>query len=232
MSEGTGGTGGTGDTGDTGVPGVEGAVVGRAERPLPPAVRFPGEPVLVGLAAGIRYVRIYDARYYVDGGSFRFFGPQPGGRFDHHPAGPPRRQPGHGILYAAAGFRCAVAEVFGDRRRVAPADWHRLAILATTQRLTLVDVRDQACIPLGVPAGAMRTRDRPLTQKVARALHAATDADGLLYEGWFTGDTCVALWERSRPAVSVVDDRALDDLAVLPALLVTADELHYAVPPW
>lgn len=189
---------------------------------------FPGTPVIEQIPAGTTYVRIYDRRFYADGAGFRYFGPHQHGRWDHHPAGPPVRHLHHGVLYLAADLTCAVAETYGDARLVAPTPCQRLAVVETTRPVLLADTRGLAAVQLGVPAGALRTRDRPLTQGIARALYAATSAEGIDYEGWFTGQTCVALWERARDAVELVDDRALDDPAVAADLLVIADELHYA----
>jgi RES domain len=192
-------------------------------------VTFPGDPVIVPAPAGTTYARIYDSRYYGDGAGFRYFGPHRRGRWDHHPAGPAVRHLHHGVLYLADSLTAAVAETYGDAQLVAPAPDQRLAIVALTRDVRLADTRGRAAVELGVPAGALRARDRELTQRVARELYATTDADGIAYEGWFTGDACVALWERARNAVELVDDRALTDPAVAADLLVIADELHYAV---
>lgn len=190
---------------------------------------FPGQPVLAVAPAGTTYLRIYLHDWYPDALAQRHYGPSPHGRFDHHPAGPPRRAPRHGIGYVASTFRCAVAEVFGDLRRIAPARSHRVGLLEAREALVLADTRDLAAVPLGVPAGALRTRDRELTQGVARQLHASTEADGVLYSGWHTGEDCVALWERARPRLRLLDDRSLTDLDVLPELRLLATELHYSV---
>jgi len=190
---------------------------------------FPGTPVVVPVPAGTTFVRIYDSRYYGDGTGFRYFGPHLHGRWDHHPAGRPGRHLHLGVLYLAGTLPCAVAETYGDAALVAPEPDQRLSVVGLNRPVRLADTRGPAAVELGVPAGALRARDRELTQRVARELYAATDADGVLYEGWFTGETCVALWERARDAVELVDDRDLRDPAVAADLLVIADELHYAV---
>jgi hypothetical protein len=136
-----------------------------------------------------------------------------------------------GVLYATLSLRCAVAEVFGDDRRVSPSPTQRLAILEVRRPLRLIDTCGLAAVPLGVPAGALRARDRALTQRIARELYDSTDADGLSYEGWQTGEPCVCLWERVEPDVEVVDDRGLiDDPAVSLELAVLADELLFDRP--
>jgi hypothetical protein len=191
-------------------------------------VTFPGTPVVVTTAAGTTFVRIYDSRFYGDGAGFRYYGPHRHGRWDHHPAGPPVRHLHHGVLYLTSTLCCAVAETYGDAALVAPEPTQRLAVVALAEPVRLADTRGPAAVELGVPAGALRARDRELTQRVARELYATTDAEGVLYEGWFTGDTCVALWERAAGAVELVDDRGLTDPAVAADLLVIADELHYA----
>lgn len=190
---------------------------------------FPGQPVLVDAPAGTTYVRVYLHDWYPDALAQRHYGPSPHGRFDHHPAGPPRRAPRYGIGYVASSFRCAIAEVFGDLRRIAPARSHRVGLVEVTEPLVLADTRGLAAVPLGVAAGALRTRDRELTQRVARELHQQTDAHGVLYSGWHTGEDCVALWERARSRLGLLDDRSLTDLDVLPELRLLATELHYAM---
>lgn len=190
---------------------------------------FPGSPVLVDVPAGTTYLRVYEHDWYADALGQRFYGPSPAGRFDHHPAGVPRRAPRHGIGYVASSFRCAVAEKFGDFRRIAPTHGQRVGLLEVTRPLRLADTRDLAAVELGVPAGALRTRDRELTQAVARRLYAETDAHGVLYGGWHTGEDCVALWERARPGLRLLDDRSLVDLDLVPELRLLARELHYAI---
>jgi hypothetical protein len=188
---------------------------------------FPGAPVLVEVPAGSRYARIYDRRYYREGIQLRAFGPQPRGRWDHFPAGAPRPSPALGILYLAGSLVTATAEVFGDTRRVAPLPEQRLAAVVLDRPVLLADTRGRAAVELGVPAGALRSRDRALTQAVSRALHATTPAQGVLFESWHTGDTCVCLWERAADAVSLEDDRPLLDPLVLADLTVAAVELYY-----
>lgn len=187
------------------------------------------------LPAQLALVRIYDSHFYRDGGSFRHVGPHVRGRWDHHLPDPDTGAPvpngERGVLYVTLTLRCAAAEVFGDDRRISPSSTQRLAVLEVDRPLDLVDTRGLAAVQLGVAAGALRTRDRDLTQRVARQLYAETDADGLLYEGWQTGETCVCLWERVANRVDVLDDRGLiDDPFVALDLAVIADELHYDRP--
>lgn len=192
-------------------------------------MRFPGRPVLVDVAPGTTWLRVYDHGWYADALGQRHYGPTLAGRFDHHPEGPPRRSPRHGVGYVATTFRCAVAEVFGDVRRIAPSPRQRIGLVASTAPLVLADVRGLAAVELGVPAGALRVRDRALTQDVARSLYAQTPAAGILYEGWHTGEDCVAVWERARPHLTLLDDRSLTDLDVVPELRLLARELHYDI---
>jgi hypothetical protein len=190
---------------------------------------FPGSPVLLEAPAGTRYLRVYLHDWYADALGQRHYGPSGQGRFDHHPEGPPRRAPKHGVGYVTTSFRCAVAEVFGDLRRIAPQKSQRVGLIELTEPLVLADTRDLAAVELGVPAGALRTRDRALTQDVARRLYAETPAQGVLYSGWHTGEDCVALWERARPFLTLLDDRSLTDLDVIPELRLLATELHYSM---
>jgi hypothetical protein len=196
---------------------------------------FPGTPHRFVIAAGTPIVRIYDAHFYRDGSGFRFLGPHLRGRWDHQLADPATGAPvpngARGVLYATLTLRCAVAEVFGDDRRVSPSPTQRLAVLEAHRDLDLADTRGLATVPLGVAAGALRTRDRNLTQAIARELYETTDADGVVYEGWQTGETCLCLWERAEPAVELLDDRGLvDDPLVSLDLAVIADELLFDRP--
>ncbi len=190
---------------------------------------FPGTPVLVEVPAGTTFLRIYEHDWYADALGQRFYGPTSAGRFDHHPAGEPRRAPRHGVGYVASTFRCAVAEKFGDVRRIGPARGQRVGLLEVTRPLLLADTRDLAAVELGVAAGALRTRDRALTQAVAGQLYADTPAHGVLYGGWHTGEDCAALWERARPGLRLLDDRSLVDLDLVPELRLLALELHYGI---
>ena len=136
-----------------------------------------------------------------------------------------------GVLYTTLTLRCAVAEVYGDDRRLSPSPTQRLAVLEVSRQLELADTRGLAAVPLGVAAGALRTRDRALTQAIARKLYETTDADGVVYEGWQTGETCLCLWERVQPVIELVDDRSLvDDPQVALDLAVIADELLFDRP--
>lgn len=189
---------------------------------------FPGIPVLSSLAADTILVRIYDSRFYGDGTGMRYFGPHRAGRWDHHEPGPGAHDAAHGVLYLTPSLTCAVAEAYGDARLVAPAPYHRLAVVRLTRTVTVADTTGRAAIELGVPAGELRARNREVSQAVARELYATTDAEGVVYEGYFTGDPCVALWERARDALELLDDRGFDDPAVAADVLVIADELHYA----
>lgn len=194
-------------------------------------------PIRVVVPSGAPLVRIYDAHFYRDGAAFRYVGPHVRGRWDHHlpdpVSGGPVPNGDRGVLYATLSLRCAVAEVFGDDRRVSPSATQRLAVLGVDRPVELIDTCGLAAVPLGVPAGALRARDRALTQRVARELYERTGADGLLYEGWQTGEPCVCLWERVEPAVEVFDDRGLiDDPDVALDLAVIADELGYDWPGW
>lgn len=184
---------------------------------------------MVEAPAGATWLRIYDHGWYADGLGQRCYGPTAAGRFDHHPEGPPRRAPRYGVGYVATTFRCAVAEVFGDYRRIAPGPAQRVGLLELTGPVPLADVRGLAAVELGVPAGALRVRDRALTQRIARELHASTPAVGVIYDGWHTGEECVALWERARPFLRLLDDRSLLDLDLVPELRLLAHELHYGI---
>lgn len=191
---------------------------------------FPGPPIVAEIAAGTRFVRIYDANFYADGARLRYFGPVRAGRFDHHPAGPAARHRGHGVIYVASTLACAVAEAYGDDRWVEPTQSQRLAVVELRRAVRVVETSGRAAVALGVPAGALRCRDRALTQRVARELHEGTDAEGVAYDGWFTGERCVAVWERAADVLDLVDDRAMSDPWVCDAVEVAADELLYARP--
>jgi RES domain len=205
--------------------------------PTSVAVDLESAPVRVIAASGTVVVRVYDSHFYRDGAAFRYLGPHIRGRWDHHLADPTTGAPvpngQRGVLYATLTLRCAVAEVFGDDRRLSPSASQRLAVLEVERPLELIDTCGLAAMRLGVAAGALRARDRALTQRLSRELYETTGADGLIYEGWQTGEACLCLWERAEPAITVLDDRGLiDDPDVALDLAVIADELGYDRPVW
>lgn len=191
---------------------------------------------LVVLPIGTRLVRLHPL-----GGAhprawdeLRRFGPTDA-RFDHHPP-PPRSHRARAIAYVATGpeaFTTAIAEWFQDGDgRVGPIQpaHQRVAItlLATRAELRVLDL-DGGWITRARGNQAIRTGPRAGSRRWAQAIHRAhPQVQGLAYGSslWGPG-RCIALWERSRSAWPTRPEatRLLDDPALRPALLASAEQL-------
>ncbi|MGI8752539.1 MAG: RES domain-containing protein [Acidimicrobiales bacterium] len=138
-------------------------------------------------------------------GQMRSWGPLRSGRFDPHPAGPPKSTSGELVSYAATTLLTAIAERYQDRRAVTPHDHNRPAAYAwfPQRALHLID-----CTSSTAPHRPHRHRRRPsrrlpqdqlrpknVTRRWARAVRAAwPDADGLLYSTSMTDEPAITLW--------------------------------------
>jgi len=134
---------------------------------------------------------------------WRFYGPIPAGRFDHHLE--PRREQGRGILYACiasegvSGLEAAIAETFQDSRFIERFDRERWAVIWTPERpLTLLDLDSHWTTRAG-GSRALTAGSRKVSQRWALAIYEQLeDIDGLTWRSSVVGHgRCVALWERA-----------------------------------
>jgi hypothetical protein len=87
------------------------------------------------------------------------------------------------------------------------------AEIALKAALSLVDLRGDGPVKMGVPTDAVRAADPSLGQAWALAFHDhAAAPDGIIYPSRFDGETNVALFDRALPKVRVRSARPVMDL--------------------
>lgn len=206
---------------------------GLEELPLPP-IGFSVDPVFKTCARGTRFVRVYcrSGKYPCAWDEFRHFGTTKS-RFDHH-TDPPRSQ-SRAILYAAAGpeaISTVLAEVFQetrliDRKRNDP--W--VVIFDVTKPVALLDTTGHWPVRAGGNMSINSGR-RDRSRAWSRAIYEAyATVEGLWYPSSITNQSCVALYERARPAMPPrpVLNEPLNSPKLLRGLLECAATLNYMV---
>jgi len=159
----------------------------------------------------------------------RWFGPLPDrGRFDHHPAGPPRdHRPDHGVLYAACRdpstgtgrpLDTVLAEWVQEEHELMLRPGLRLVVLRSERPLRLLDLRTWA---QRLRAGThLSTAAHQAVQQWAHAIRRAYRAlDGVLYVPSTGGESvAIALHEQGCDALAATPllARDLRDPAMLP----------------
>lgn len=187
--------------------------------PSPEALRDV-PPDVVQLGVGTRLARIYSrgGRHPQAWHDFRYWGPAPNSRFDHHPA-----DAGHkGVLYGATGddaFATCVAESFQETRTV---DRHRnqpwLVVFELARAVPLLSLRGKWPTRAGASYDINSNARRNLTQAWARSIHAAyPDLCGIYYSSSMNGgQPAVVLSERAASAMPSRphSNRALSDASL------------------
>ena len=173
------------------------------------------------------------ARIYPRGGShpttwreFRFDGPLPLARFDHHIVGERR-----GVLYAARELDTCVAEVFQDSRVVDRAAADRCVTgFRLTRSVRLLDLTSDWPTRAGA-SQALASGPRPRAQAWARAIHAAyPNIEGIWYpSSMHGGHPALVLFERADTALPPGPeiDVPLSHPGLLPDLVRAAGTLGY-----
>ena len=171
--------------------------------PPPPAALVGLQPTYHRLPVGATLWRVYfrAGAYPAVWSGFRYYGPVPQARFDHHLL-PPRLQD-RGILYAAADGVTGLAEVFQrtrtiDRRSRQP--W--LAAFALQQDVQLLDLTGLWPTAAGA-SSALASGQRPRARRWSQTIHSAFPAvQGLWYPSSMAGNApATALYERALLAV-------------------------------
>lgn len=156
-----------------------------------PAADFELKPLPVSELSTLEALRVHSVRFPAI--SFRL---NPNHRFSHPDA------PG-GLLYLGEDVETCLWESFGDeildRSTIAKVDWgKRLSKIAWATRpricdLTILSVRRT----LGLDLSAMKHTELDVPQAWGLAIQNHPDAvDGLRYFSRFTGNPCIALFER------------------------------------
>ena len=157
---------------------------------------------------------------------FRFDGPLPSARFDHHVTGERR-----GVLYAARDLVTCVAEVFQGSRLVDRVATDRfLAGFRLTRPVRLLDLTGDWPSRAGA-SQALASGPRPRAQAWARTIYEAyPTTEGIWYpSSMHGGNPALVLFERAEPALPTAPelDVPLSHPGLLPDLVRAAGSLGY-----
>lgn len=171
---------------------------------LEPGLRV--TPVCHTLPVGARWWRLYRG---AGGGEPLGFSRRPG-RFSD-PQTPPR----YGVYYAARSLEeCFVQTVLRDRGdgrqgpltiNVADLEMFSVVEVEIAQALRLIDLRHPGPLRMGVPSDVTGARDLHQGQVWGAALWAHPDGfNGIIYPSRFSGDDCIALFDRAAVGLGLV----------------------------
>jgi hypothetical protein len=159
------------------------------------------------VAAGQRFGRLYSSRYTDPVG----FGKTPS-RFSD-----PRRRIERnrfGVLYLGESLKvCFLEAVLRDQRNGAVGDFllsehelraRRYAEIAITRELTLVDLRGDAAILMGVPSDVVRGSQQSLSRWWSVAFHEHPQKpDSIIYPSRLNAETSLAIYDRAIAKLAV-----------------------------
>ncbi|WP_243622805.1 RES family NAD+ phosphorylase [Rhodococcus sp. ARC_M6] len=177
-----------------------------ADPPLIAALREGGvrddELVRISTASLLWRIHSADGSHVLPWNGFRGYGPLL--RFDHHPR-PKADHAEFSIWYGASSPRGAFAEVFQGTRVIDRVDGAPyLSAVALDRPLELLDVGGFSGGTWPIRLGCNRMLDSGphlRVQSWARAIHREyVNVDGIAYRGRFSGELCVALFERAADA--------------------------------
>ena len=113
----------------------------------------------------------------------------------------------YAVLYASDAVRCAFWETLGRnrfarrRRRELPrteVEARLVVSIASTEALSLVDLRGDGPVRIGAPSAVAHDGNHAAGRALSAAVYAGVpEADSFAYSSRFTGDTCVAVFDRS-----------------------------------
>ena len=129
---------------------------------------------------------------------------------------PRRRQPDHrfGVLYLGSSLKvCFVEALLRDQADGRTGDVlldesdlraRTYATLRLDAAMTLIDLRDDGPLRMGVPSDVVRGSRQTLARKWSLALHQhPAGVDGIIYPSRLNGETNLAIYDRSIPKLSV-----------------------------
>lgn len=192
---------------------------------LPPREFASRSLVLAELAVGTAWRRLYQSRFPDPLGYG--FGPS---RFSDPETGfvPPAR---FGVVYLGSSVKVCFAEaILRDRgvgrTRSLPIEWAELeawtcAELRINAAVTLIDLRGDALVRMGIPTDVARASSQDLGRIWSRAFwtHDAKP-DGIIYDSRLNSETNVALYDRALAKVSATTTpRLVDCRAELAAII-------------
>ena len=114
---------------------------------------------------------------------------------------------GYAVLYASDTVRSAFWETLGRnrfarrRRRELPrseAEARLVVSIGSAGTLALIDLRGDGPVRIGAPSAVAHDGNHAAGRALSAAVHASVpEADGFLFASRFTGDTCVAVFDRA-----------------------------------
>jgi hypothetical protein len=192
---------------------------------IPPAGFESRSLVLAEIPAGTVWRRLYQSRFPDPLG----FGLGPSRFSDSETSlAPPAR---FGVVYLGSGVKVCFLEAIlrdrGDGRAGAfPIEWSELegwtcAEIRVDTSLTLVDLRGDGLIRMGIPTDVARARSHDQGRVWSHALWSHdTKPDGIVYDSRLNGETNIALYDRALPkVVPVAIPRLVDCRSELAAII-------------
>ncbi len=142
---------------------------------------------------------------------------------------------GYAVLYASDAVRCAFWETlcrnrFARRRRRelprAEVEARLVVSIGSSGTLTLIDLRGDGPVRIGAASAVVHDGNHAAGRTLSAAVHdGVPEADGFLFPSRFTGDTCVAVFDRAfgKLTLSGIDElvrhveflNALDDYDIV-----------------
>ncbi len=137
----------------------------------------------------------------------------------------------YAVLYASDTVRCAFWETLGRnrfarrRRRELPRteiEARLVVSISSTEPLALVDLRGDGPVRIGARSAVAHDGNHAAGRALSAAVHAGVpEADGFLYPSRFTGDICVAVFDRSFGKLELL---GIDELVRHSGLLDALDD--------
>ena len=125
----------------------------------------------------------------------------------------------YAVLYASESIRCSFWEALArnrfthrQQRELAYTDVEQRLIVTfcSTQTLSLLDLRQDGPVRIGAPTAVAHDARHQAGRKLSAELYAQVpDADGILYLSRFTGDACVAVFDRALTKLTVLSVASL-----------------------
>ena len=114
---------------------------------------------------------------------------------------------GYAVLYASESVRCAFWETLARnrfarcRRRELPrveVEARLVAEMGSPGPLALIDLRGDGAVRIGAPSAVAHDGNHAAGRALSAAVHVGVpEADGFLFASQFTGDACVAVFDRA-----------------------------------
>ncbi len=185
---------------------------------------------LTTIAARERFGRIY-FRHHADPLGF--------GKAPSRFSDPRRRKPENrfAVLYLGETLKvCFLEVVLRDKRNGAVGNYpldegelyeRRFAVIEIVAPLTMVDLRGDHCVRMGVPSDVVRASDQRLSRAWSAAFHDhPAKPDGIIYSSRLNGQTNLAVYDR---AISKLRVLRASSLLETPGLAEVLDDLFVAL---